>query len=64
MKTKFGRAYIGNHGYYVVTSTKEGNHNKLLHRLVYEDAHGKIPDGYHVHHKDGNKINNVLSNLN
>ena len=63
MKTKFGRAYIGNHGYYVITSQKEGNHNKLLHRLIYEEAHGKIPNGYHVHHKDGNKLNNSIDNL-
>lgn len=63
LKTKFGRAYIGNHGYHVVTSKKEGNHNKLLHRLIFEDFYGYIPDGYHVHHKDGNKLNNCILNL-
>ena len=41
MITKFGRAYIGHHGYYVVTSKKEGNHNKLLHRLIFEDFYQK-----------------------
>ena len=34
-----------------------------LHRKVWEDAHGKIPDGYHVHHKDNDRGNNGLDNL-
>lgn len=34
-----------------------------LHRMVWEDAHGKTPDGTHVHHIDGNKANNSLENL-
>ena len=63
MDTKFGKAYVGNHGYYVVTSNEEGNHNKLLHRLIFEDFYGKIPDGCHVHHKDNDKLNNCIMNL-
>lgn len=63
MDTKFGKAYVGNHGYYVVTSTAEGNHNKLLHRLIFEDFYGPIPNGCHVHHKDGDKKNNCIMNL-
>ena len=63
MDTKFGKAYVGNHGYYVVTSAAEGNHNKLLHRLIFEDFYGKIPDGCHIHHKDGVKTNNCIMNL-
>ena len=34
-----------------------------LHRQIWEDNFGAIPDGYHVHHKDGNCQNNDLSNL-
>ena len=34
--TKFGKATILN-GYYRITSTKEGNNNKSLHRLIFED---------------------------
>lgn len=63
MDTIFGKAYIGNHGYYVVTSKKEGNHNKLLHRLIFEKFYGPIPKGYHIHHKDENKLNNCIMNL-
>lgn len=33
------------------------------HHLVWEQAYGAIPDGYEIHHKDGNKLNNELSNL-
>lgn len=35
----------------------------VLHRFVYERAHGPIPDGWHVHHDDHNPLNNDPSNL-
>ena len=61
--TEFGRAKIDNKGYYRITSRKEGNHNKLLHRLFFEKFHGSIPEGYIIHHKDGDKCNNCILNL-
>lgn len=33
-----------------------------LHRAIWEKAHGPIPEGNHVHHKDGNVDNNTLEN--
>lgn len=38
-------------------------HTKRIHVLVAEAFIGEIPRGYHVHHKDGNKQNNIVSNL-
>lgn len=35
----------------------------LEHRKVWMDAHGAIPEGVYVHHVDGDKTNNDLSNL-
>ena len=37
IKTKFGTATINSDGYYEISSVKEGNHDKILHRLIYED---------------------------
>lgn len=47
---------ITNSGYYKVGG-------KLLHRILWEENIGKIPDGMEVNHKDGNKLNNDLNNL-
>jgi len=33
------------------------------HRYVWELANGQIPKGCHIHHIDGNKANNNISNL-
>lgn len=64
MRTKFGNAKLTGDGYYVISSRKEGNHNKKLHRLIYEDFYGiKIPENYHIHHIDGDKANNSIDNL-
>lgn len=34
-----------------------------LHRYLWERAHGAIPEGHHVHHIDGDPLNNDLGNL-
>lgn len=63
LHTKFGIAKIDN-GYFRISSSKEGNYNKYLHRLIFEDFYNMIiPEGYIIHHKDGNKINNCILNL-
>ena len=35
----------------------------LVHRLIWEEHYGKIPSGMDIHHKDGNKLNNKIENL-
>lgn len=35
----------------------------LEHRLVWEQNHGKLPDGYIIHHLNGVKNDNRLENL-
>lgn len=34
-----------------------------LHRYIWIHNNGEIPEGFHIHHKDGNVENNELSNL-
>ena len=36
---------------------------KVLHREVWTEAHGPVPDGFEVHHRDHNRSNNSLGNL-
>jgi len=45
-------------GYYLNSTIR-----KRLHRYVWEYYNGEIPPGYHIHHKDGDKSNNDISNL-
>jgi hypothetical protein len=45
-------------GYYLNSTIRQ-----RLHRYVWEFYNGPIPKGYHIHHKDFNKANNDISNL-
>ena len=63
LHTKFGIAKVDRE-YFRISSSKEGNYQKYLHRLIFEDFYGiEVPDGFVVHHKDGNKLNNCILNL-
>lgn len=43
---------------------KDGKYHLIyLHIALWEHFNGKIPDGYEINHKDENKFNNSLSNL-
>lgn len=64
LHTKFGIARINKGGYYQITSTKEGNKGKLLHRIFWEHFYNfEVPKGYEIHHKNGNKSDNCILNL-
>lgn len=60
-------AWKDQRGYLVVYDPKhplaQSNGNVRVHRKKWYDRHGPIPKGWIVHHKDGNKTNNRLSNL-
>lgn len=53
-------------GYIAYTKSKENKEKagRYVHRVVVEDRLGyRLPSNMHVHHKDKNKTNNALSNL-
>jgi hypothetical protein len=51
------RVYYRPHGGHVARGIQH------LHQEIWKDAHGPIPPGYVVHHKDHDPLNNVLDNL-
>ena len=59
--TDYGRAYQRKDGYWQISSGP--NQGKLLHRLIYEENFGSIPNGFCIHHLDNDKNNNDPSNL-
>ena len=64
LNTKFGKAKANKDGHYVIISRTEGNKNKYLHRLIWEDFYGKkIPKGYVIHHLNHHKDDNRIQNL-
>ena len=48
-----------NHGYLAKT---DGD-RELMHRIVWENHRGSIPKGYDIHHKNHNKTDNQIENL-
>jgi hypothetical protein len=63
-KTVFfnGRKYNQSGKYFKATSWRKYG-KSLLHRDVWTFYNGAIPKGFHIHHKDKNKANNDISNL-
>lgn len=37
--------------------------NGSEHKVIYVEKFGPVPDGFHIHHKDGDRWNNDPSNL-
>ena len=60
IKTKYGNAYLSK-GYYRISSMKY--RGQQLHRLIYQDYHKCTIISGHIHHIDGNKLNNSPENL-
>ena len=50
-------------GYWISTDYNKQKPRVRAHQWVWINIHGKIPKGYHVHHKDENRANNDVSNL-
>lgn len=60
------RSNKNKNGWYLTVNlydSKGQRKTKRIHALVAEAFIGEIPKGYQVHHKDGNKQNNAVSNL-
>ena len=57
---RFLRNHVHKSGYVIVSFNGK---NKYLHRIVYNAFCGDIPFGYEIDHKDCNKLNNALYNL-
>lgn len=63
IKTIYGTAKLNDLGYFQITSQIEGCFKELVHRMVYEDHFGEIPENCIIHHIDGNRTNNGIKNL-
>ncbi|WP_157196619.1 HNH endonuclease signature motif containing protein [Methanococcoides burtonii] len=44
--------------FYPFIKEKNGTKIQALHQEIWKDANGEIPDGYDIHHRDGNPSNN------
>lgn len=49
--------------YYTPSSPYRHKGVDRLHQEIWKDANGPIPPGHHIHHRDGNPLNNALDNL-
>lgn len=57
--------HLNNDGYYCTTIYDDNGKRTTIrhHRFVWEVVNGAIPKGYEIHHKDKNRTNNSINNL-
>ena len=56
--------YIGSQGYLVKGKYRNRSSKTYLHRVIYENYYNvQLTKNDIIHHKDGNKLNNDISNL-
>lgn len=55
--------WLLNTGKYYNSGRKTGENERLLHRRIWQDNFGKIPDDHHIHHINGNWKDNSIENL-
>ena len=53
----------GKRCYYTCSNENKKKGYSTLHRDMWIAEYGAIPEGYDVHHKDGNSLNNTLENF-
>jgi hypothetical protein len=56
-----GFKFIGSTGYVFVIQDDGGLIGE--HRIVWDEAHGPIPDGFQIHHRNHDRTDNRLENL-
>lgn len=59
-KNPHGKGYVTKQGYHL---TWTGERYEPTHRVLLLESGVEIPEGHVVHHIDGDKLNNDLSNL-
>ena len=58
------QTYLSHNGYKKVKLRRnKKSYSRFVHKLLYQTFRGPIPKGFEVNHKDLNKLNNSLSNL-
>lgn len=58
------KPYLDKHGYLYVMLSRFGiKKRRKIHKLVTESFMGKCPENLQVNHKDCNKVNNNINNL-
>jgi hypothetical protein len=62
-KGKIINPVLDDKGYYIVRLKKDKKYHKKVHRLVAEHFLPRVEGKDYVNHKDGNKLNNHVDNL-
>lgn len=63
LEYKGRKYYLQSTGRYYARAKRHNETEALLHRVIWQENFGDIPDGFHIHHIDGDWTNNEPDNL-